>query len=442
MRAARWKFTVLLVAALPVTACGGDAAPAGPAGLAGADFDLDWSTEVAYTLGGFEAMDWDAFGDVNGVGFDRDGNLYILDTQAAAIHVVGSDGERIRTFGRQGEGPGELNQPESLVVLPDGTVSVYDFGKFGWVRYGPDGEWIEDVTSEDPGNIELLGNFSVAGDAAVLAEVVGRIRMSRGGGDVDAESGAGDAEQPGTPLVRLTLDDGLESSTVFRAWDPPEPDGPEREITGGSAGNVMQFRMPQLRAFEPEFSFAGLPDGGFVTVDSTTYRVEVFDAAGEPVATITRPISPTRVTPAMEDAERDRRLAELDEREERGGQSGNVRIVGAGGGGGFSMPGMAEMQREGIANMVFWPEIPVVEDLGADWSGRIWVQRSAGEPGVEGPTDIVLADQTYVGTLPADGIRIPDAFGPDGLAAWIERDEYEAQRIVVARIVEGSPSTD
>jgi hypothetical protein len=442
MRSAPLNLSALLLVALSLAACGGDAAPAGPGGLAGADFDLDWSTDVAYTLGGFEAIDWDAFGDVAGVGFDRDGNLYVLDSQAASIHVVGPNGERIRTFGRQGEGPGELNQPESMVVLKDGTVAVYDFGKFGWVKYGPDGEWIEDVTSPDPGNVQLLGNFSVAGEAAVLAEVVGRIRMSRGGDDADAEGG--EPEEPGDPLVRLTLDEGLQTTTVFRAWDPPEPDGPERELSAGSeSGNMLQFRMPQLRAFEPQLSFAGLPGGGFVALDSTTYRVEVFDAAGEPVGTITRPISPTPVTPAIEDTERARRLAVIDERARAGREAGGVRLVGGGGlGGNFSMPDMNEMQREGIANMVFWPEIPVVEDLGADWSGRIWVQRSAGRPGVDGPTDIVLADETYVGTLPADGLRIPDAFGPNGLAAWIETDEYEAQRIVVARIVESSPSTE
>ncbi len=115
---------------------------------------------------------------------------------------------------------------------------------------------------------------------------------------------------------------------------------------------------------------------------------------------------------------------------------------GGGGGSEFDMSGLNEMQREGIENMVFWPEIPVVEELASDREGRIWVQRSSGEPGVDGPTDIVMADQTYVGTLPADGIRIPDAFGPDGLAAWIETDEFDAERIVVARIVERAPATD
>ncbi len=439
MRAGHVRFAAPLLATFLFSACGGDATSGGPAGLGGADFDLAWSTDVAYTLGGFEAMDWDAFGNVSGVGFDRDGNLYILDSQAATVHVVDPSGERIRSFGRQGEGPGELNQPQSLVVLPDGTAAVYDFGKFGWVKYGPDGEWIEDVTSPDPGNIQLLGNFSVAGDEAVLAEVVGRIRMSRGSGDEDAESG--EAEQLGDPLVRMTLD-GAETTTVFRAWDPPDPEGPEREFSAGNAaGNAIQLRMPQIRAFEPEFSFAGLPDGGFVAVDSTTYRVEVFDAAGQPVGTITRPISPTAVTPAIEQSERERRLAAVDEREAQGGQTGRVVMLGSGGGGNFDMSGMNDMEREGIANMVFWPEVPVVEDLGADWSGRIWVQRSSGQPGEDGPTDIVLADQTYIGTLPADGLRIPDAFGPNGLAAWIERDEYEAERVVVARIVEGDPST-
>lgn len=438
MQVASSKFALLLGLALPLTACGGDEVPA-TGGLEGGDVDLAWTTEEAYTLGGYQAIDWDAFGDVDGIGFDDAGNLHILDTQAARVHVIAPSGELIRSFGTQGEGPGELDRPESMVVFPDGGVAVYDFGKFGWVRYDAEGEWVEDVTLENPGSMQLLGNFSVAGRDAVLAEVIGEIQMNRGpGGDEDVETGGEEAEESGPPIVRVVLDEGAAPTTVYRGWEPPEPEGPESELTSESdAGNVMQIRMAPLRAFEPVLRLTGLPDGGFAVVDSTSYDVEIRDAAGELVATVSRGIPPVQVTDAIREAERDRRMAEVEAREERGDQTGGVRILGGGGPGGeFQMSGMTRMMRERIENMTFYPEIPVVEALAADRDGRIWVQRSSGEPGEEGPTDIVRADRTYVGTLPADGIRIPDAFGPGGLAAWIETDEYDAQRIVVGRIVE------
>src|SRR6056297_3530986 len=157
MQVASSKFALPLGLALLVTACGGDGAPA-TGGLEGGDADLAWTTEEAYTLGGYQAIDWDAFGDVDGIGFDDEGNLHILDTQAARVHVVAPSGELIRSFGTQGEGPGELNRPESMVVFPDGSLAVYDFGKFGWVRYDAQGEWVEDVTFDNSGSMQLLGN--------------------------------------------------------------------------------------------------------------------------------------------------------------------------------------------------------------------------------------------------------------------------------------------
>ena len=40
----------------------------------------------------------------------------------------------------------------------------------------------------------------------------------------------------------------------------------------------------------------------------------------------------------------------------------------------------------------------------------------------------------YVGTLRPDDPPMPDAFGPDGLAAWVELDELDVPTIVVGRL--------
>ncbi len=95
---------ILMAAILaPLAACAGADSLAEP-GLDGPDRPLTWEREVVHTVGGFDATDWDAFGDVGGVGFDAAGNLYILDTQAFSVSVVSPQGEFIRSFGAQGEG--------------------------------------------------------------------------------------------------------------------------------------------------------------------------------------------------------------------------------------------------------------------------------------------------------------------------------------------------
>ena len=45
----------------------------------------------------------------------------------------------------------------------------------------------------------------------------------------------------------------------------------------------------------------------------------------------------------------------------------------------------------------------------------------------------------YIGTLPPDGLRTPDAFGPDGLLAYIESDEMDVPTVRVVRLVALEP---
>jgi len=94
------------------------------------------------------------------------------------------------------------------------------------------------------------------------------------------------------------------------------------------------------------------------------------------------------------------------------------------------------MMEQRLETMVFAEEIPVIEGMAADWEGRLWIQRSSGEPGEPGPTDIITVTGEYLGSLAPDGLRTPRAFGPDGLIVRIERDEFDVPTLVVERLPE------
>ena len=81
------------------------------------------------------------------------------------------------------------------------------------------------------------------------------------------------------------------------------------------------------------------------------------------------------------------------------------------------------------------PEVPVIAALRATWDGTLWVQRSA-EPGSteSGAIDVISPDGRYIGTFPRGSLAMPDAFGPDGLAAFIETDELDVPVITVRRL--------
>ena len=94
-----------------------------------------------------------------------------------------------------------------------------------------------------------------------------------------------------------------------------------------------------------------------------------------------------------------------------------------------------EAYRAAIENMQFHPYVPVISAVRVTWEGSLWIERSM-EPGTieSGPIDVLKPDGRYVGTLPAGQIKMPDAFGPDGLAAFIETDEFDVPVITVRRL--------
>jgi len=95
---------------------------------------------------------------------------------------------------------------------------------------------------------------------------------------------------------------------------------------------------------------------------------------------------------------------------------------------------LREMRMQRLEGMGYYDEIPTIESFAVDGEGRIWVERT-GEPfGEDGPVDVVTADGGYLGTVPAGEFELPIAFGPGGLAAWVERDEFDVQYVVVRQV--------
>lgn len=52
------------------------------------------------------------------------------------------------------------------------------------------------------------------------------------------------------------------------------------------------------------------------------------------------------------------------------------------------------------------------------------------------PIDVVTRDGRYVGTFAEGAMTMPVAFGPDGLAAWVELDELDVPTVIVRRLSE------
>jgi hypothetical protein len=77
-----------------------------------------------------------------------DGGLVVFDLTASRIHRWGSTGEYVGSFGRAGEGPGEIQGGDDIVVGPGGEVVAAQFLNFRLSAWAEDGASLWDRALE------------------------------------------------------------------------------------------------------------------------------------------------------------------------------------------------------------------------------------------------------------------------------------------------------
>jgi hypothetical protein len=80
----------------------------------------------------------------SGLCVDAEGNIFILDYRMYWIRKYNADGGHMRTFSRQGEGPGELQRAYYVTITPDGSPVVFDSGNHRITVFDNDGEFVRD----------------------------------------------------------------------------------------------------------------------------------------------------------------------------------------------------------------------------------------------------------------------------------------------------------
>ena len=353
--------------------------------LAAQDHALPAPAEV-YTLGAENGPEWQAFSHIGHVAFDGDDNLYVLDRGPGKVFVYDRNGKFVRAIGGNGQGPGELSVPLQMTVTREGTVVVSQMRRKSFSMFQRDGEYIEEIPYEYR---RALGGFEV--------------RSHPQGGFV-AVYQPRPGIKPDTGSLRLTwhtlnIDDEPRVLAAVRA-DP-------RRLGAGTA------RVDQP-AFSHGFYWGVLPSGEAVVSHTDGYRLDVFSPAGALVRTLERPIEPRTATEADREVERKRRMEHLVE--DITTAPAEVRRAAA-----------KEMER-----LTFAPVLPVIQELGVDPFGRIWVRRGTTPDDHGGSIDVISGDGRYLGTFA--GSRVPLAYSPGGLVAHVEEDEMEVQHVVVRRV--------
>ncbi len=417
----------LLPALLSCTAATDSADPA-------IDRPLDSEFEELYRVGVMDGESWEMLGRVAAVSFDERGRLYIFDTTGGILSsglrvlVFDSNGGFLHQFGEEGEGPGELNRPSTQVVMRDGSVVIGDVGARGYHLFNPDGEFVRTVLNDNDG---IDGNTRTTVSAgSIHPDPAGGAFYSSASG---ISLGGSREALTSRPITRNSLEgDVLATETVIEGWLPPR-EGEGISVSGASAqvtSILSGFSIPAT--FEPELLMGVLPDGSLVYSDSSGYVLKVASAeTGEVLRRIGRPIDPRPVT----DAVKEEYQAQQEEGQGNTGgapSEGFIMIRAEGASPGASAP-PGNMSFT-IPDPPFYPEIPVLQEFITTWDGRIWVMRRGDELRGDGPIDVLTAEGDYIGTWATDEIAMPNAFGPDGLAAFIELDDYDVASVVVRRL--------
>ena len=392
-----------------LVACGdaGDGSANGAAGtLDGPDVIVNAVTEEVFTVGSVVGDTWDTFGNVRSVHFDAQSNLHIFDSQLDHILVVGPDGSLVRTVGGRGEGPGEFDNVTRAIVARDGSYTVMGLTQIDLLE--PGGEFVRRVTMDPMTTGMALARMALPDGRLVATQIM------RFGEDEQPE-------EPGRPIHLFPLD-GTEPTLLYTAWELPEEDEDESALSGDLESG-MRMRVAAGRAFEPHLDIDLLTNGRLALIDSIGYRIKLIGPDGSVAGMIERPIAPLPVDDAIREAERERY------REAEAGVLESVSNT--------SLP--IQINREGVEGRTFADEVPVLYSIKVDWEDRIWVERRGPTGDDDGPIDIVTPEGDYIGTLPPEGLRTPDAFGPGGLIAYIESDDLDVPTVRVVRLIALEP---
>lgn len=348
------------------------------------------------------------FGGISALAVAPDGTIYVLDRQAMVIRAYGADGRYQRTIGRRGGGPGELSQPDGMVVLSDGRILVHDPGNGRIQVYAPDGSPLAEWQVVRPG---FFSSDGLRRDT--LDNVYMPVLADQGGQASFADWRVS--------LVRIGPDGTPEDTIPAPHRDFKGHSITIRRVQNGKVRASSTFPVP----FTPNEMWAFSPEGYFLHAVSTHYRIDLL-RAHVPVLRI----------------ERDRAPVPVESMEKTATKEGVTRRArGLDPGWHWSGPDIPDHKPPFQSIMVgrhgriwVWLYMPSREQKNPDYDAKNpasprtrWVEPTA--------FDVFKPNGTYLGRAraPSDFDIYPSVF--DGDRVWaVTRDSLGVERVVRYRV--------
>lgn len=328
-----------------------------------------------------EALGQTPFGRITDIELGPDGHLYVLDGLNRTIRVFDTAGTEVRSFGKQGQGPGELERPAYMFWGPGGRLWVLDQGNGRLTAFSVDGNVEETVL---PRGLPLLFPFAVGYSPDGTLRMVGATSPDLS----NLTAGSVAARVDGGEATLLT-----EAALPFVEWP----------LLFEHRTESMVFAVPVPFGGEPQYAFD--ESGALWYAHTAKPEVQRLTEAGEISLTITVDASSAPVTAA----DRAEALAspELDE---------------------VTSVGTAAVQE--LEELI--PEShPPLEGFFFDDLGNVWViQGAEGSSAGTQAIDVFNADGVNVGQARLMVSAQPRPRVRNGVLAAVIRDELDVESVV------------
>jgi hypothetical protein len=199
------------------------------------------------TIGSENDTDETMIFEIRSVQVGAGGEIFVLDDKIHQVKVYGPDGRHLRTIGKKGQGPGELQSPSRMTMTADGNLCFLDSGNNRVSIFATDGTCLKEIPFAGWRPIRFLPDSRGFGYGDLL----------------DFQGGVKD--------VLLKFDAKLDKIATIATL--VLVDNPSRQMVP-----VEMFRL----AYQVD------PDDRIVWASTGAYELNVVDAGGQPVRKILR----------------------------------------------------------------------------------------------------------------------------------------------------------
>lgn len=194
------------------------------------------------------------FSALRSVQVDNDGNIYVLDWKEDKVKVFNKDGKHLRTFGKKGQGPGELQLPSRMSLTPGGKLAILDVGNKRLAYYSLTGECLKEIPSAKWNLIRTRvdSRSSVYGDNFVFGEKSLSERL-------------------------LKFD-------------------PELNLISTISDVAIEQKIPKVNPIPDRFVYDIMKDDNFIWAFTTKYEFQIMNPEGKLVRKIIKDYDPVKIT--------------------------------------------------------------------------------------------------------------------------------------------------